>query len=293
MRCRRCDLVTSPTVDGDVARRDAATRERVLRAVRHPAVTVRRCSHDARSRGRPGRALRRRALRVSARGGARRAGEAHPAHAASARRRAAPGALDQDLPRLAQRATTLYQEVASAFATAGVDCAAATARLVALQQTYADVIAANAKILHDGRARELRAALEPHAEALDARPRRSSILRRCPSARRTGRSPTRSTRWSARRPEAPRARPDCVTFQGARPLETWMRISPLLVFLLTMVSGCAEDPRQRPLTWSYLHAAIIAPSCATASCHSSRAATAGLTLDDADEAYDSCSRATS
>jgi len=79
-----------------------------------------------------------------------------------------PVALDQDLPRLAQRATTLYQEVASAFATAGVDCAAATARLVALQQTYADVIAANAKILHDGRARELRAALEPHAEALDA-----------------------------------------------------------------------------------------------------------------------------
>ena len=79
-----------------------------------------------------------------------------------------PVALDQDLPRLAQRATTLYQEVASAFATAGVDCAAATTRLVALQQTYADVIAANAKILHDGRARELRAALEPHAEALDA-----------------------------------------------------------------------------------------------------------------------------
>ena len=65
-----------------------------------------------------------------------------------------------------------------------------------------------------------------------------------------------------------------------------MRISPLLVSLLTMVIGCTEDPRQRPLTWSYLHAAIIAPSCATASCHSSRAATAGLTLDDADEAYD-------
>jgi len=79
-----------------------------------------------------------------------------------------PVALDQDLPRLAQRATALYQEVASAFASAGVDCAAATTRLVALQQTYADVIAANAKILHDGRARELRAALEPHAEALDA-----------------------------------------------------------------------------------------------------------------------------
>jgi len=78
------------------------------------------------------------------------------------------GQLDQDLPRLAQRATLLYQEVASAFTSAGADCAAATTRLRALQTTYADVIAANAKILHDGRARELRAALEPHAEALDA-----------------------------------------------------------------------------------------------------------------------------
>ena len=76
--------------------------------------------------------------------------------------------LDQDLPRLAQRATRLYQEVADAFAAAGVDCAAATTRLRALQQIYGDVVAANAKVLHEGRARQLRAALEPHAEALDA-----------------------------------------------------------------------------------------------------------------------------
>ncbi|MBA3455960.1 MAG: hypothetical protein H0T42_22875 [Deltaproteobacteria bacterium] len=75
--------------------------------------------------------------------------------------------LDQDLPRLAQRATKLYQDVAEGFAAAGVDCAAATTRLRTLQQTYADVVAANAKVLHDGRARELRAALEPHAETLD------------------------------------------------------------------------------------------------------------------------------
>lgn len=81
---------------------------------------------------------------------------------------APPVALDQDLPRLAERATRLYQDVAEAFATVGVDCAGATTRLRALQQTYADVVAANAKVLHDGRARELRAALVPHAEALDA-----------------------------------------------------------------------------------------------------------------------------
>lgn len=49
--------------------------------------------------------------------------------------------------------------------------------------------------------------------------------------------------------------------------------------------GCAADPSERPATWSYVHAAVIAPNCATASCHSERAATAGLVLDDADEAY--------
>ncbi len=82
---------------------------------------------------------------------------------------AAPtGALDQDLPRLATRATKLYQDVAAAFTAAGEDCAAASAKLAALQTEYADVIAANAKVLHDGRARELRAALEPHATDLDA-----------------------------------------------------------------------------------------------------------------------------
>lgn len=82
---------------------------------------------------------------------------------------AAPsGALDQDLPRLAERATKLYQDVAAAFTAAGADCAAATAKLGSLQTAYADVIAANAKVLHDGRARELRAALEPHADLLDA-----------------------------------------------------------------------------------------------------------------------------
>lgn len=80
----------------------------------------------------------------------------------------APVALDQDLPRLAERATRLYQEVAAAFAASGENCADATSRLGTLQKTYADVITANSKVLHEGRARALRMALEPHAEALDA-----------------------------------------------------------------------------------------------------------------------------
>lgn len=62
--------------------------------------------------------------------------------------------------------------------------------------------------------------------------------------------------------------------------------SCLLATLLAITGlGCTDDPRDRPMTWTYLHAAIIVPSCATASCHSSVAATAGLTLDDADDAY--------
>ncbi|MBL0219957.1 MAG: hypothetical protein IPQ07_39585 [Myxococcales bacterium] len=79
-----------------------------------------------------------------------------------------PLPLDRDLALLAQRSTRLYQDVVAVFASAGGDCAAATAKLGGLQTTYADVVAANAKVLHDGRARELRAALEPHADALDA-----------------------------------------------------------------------------------------------------------------------------
>lgn len=79
-----------------------------------------------------------------------------------------PLPLDRDLPLLAQRSTRLYQDVVAVFANAGGDCAAATTKLGALQTTYAEVVAANAKVLHDGRAREMRAALEPHADALDA-----------------------------------------------------------------------------------------------------------------------------
>jgi hypothetical protein len=76
--------------------------------------------------------------------------------------------LDRDLPRLAERATRLYQDVVQVFASAGEDCAAATTKLAAMQKTYADVVAANAKVLHDGRAKELRVALEAHADDLDA-----------------------------------------------------------------------------------------------------------------------------
>lgn len=80
----------------------------------------------------------------------------------------APVTLDRDYPRLAERATQLYRDVAGVFAVAGDNCPAATQKLAELQRAYADVVAANAKVLRDGRARELRAALASHEQDLDA-----------------------------------------------------------------------------------------------------------------------------
>jgi hypothetical protein len=76
--------------------------------------------------------------------------------------------LDQDLPQLVERAIAMYQDIAKSFAASGTDCAAATSKLGELAQTYRDVVFANAKVLHDGRAKELKAALEPRGEAFDA-----------------------------------------------------------------------------------------------------------------------------
>jgi hypothetical protein len=75
--------------------------------------------------------------------------------------------LDQDYPRLAERAVKLYQEVAEAFRVAGEDCAAASAKLGELTAAYGDVVAANAKILHDGRAKELKQALGKYSEQFE------------------------------------------------------------------------------------------------------------------------------
>ena len=76
-------------------------------------------------------------------------------------------ALDDDLPRLAARLTQLYQEVAAALA-AGSECAAAVDRLVAIETSYADVIAANARVAHGDNASAYRRALEPHQSELTA-----------------------------------------------------------------------------------------------------------------------------
>jgi len=76
--------------------------------------------------------------------------------------------LDQDLPRLAERSLAMYKDVAKAFADAGDDCKAATARLRELSGTYREVAVANAKVLQDGRAKQLQSALDPHGDEFDA-----------------------------------------------------------------------------------------------------------------------------
>ena len=93
---------------------------------------------------------------------------AQPAPVAAADPAAAATPLDQDLPKLVERSLAMYRDVASAFAASHDDCAAATARLRELTARYRDVALANAKVLHDGRDKELRAALGPRGEQFDA-----------------------------------------------------------------------------------------------------------------------------
>jgi hypothetical protein len=76
--------------------------------------------------------------------------------------------LDQDLPRLVERAIAMYQDIAKALTASGADCAAASTRLGQLAAGYRDVVTANAKVLRDGRAKELKAALEPRGDVFDA-----------------------------------------------------------------------------------------------------------------------------
>jgi hypothetical protein len=76
-------------------------------------------------------------------------------------------ALDDDLPRLAARSTQLYQDLATTLA-AGSDCASAADKIGALETSYADVIAANARVAHGAKAEAYRQALEAHQTELAA-----------------------------------------------------------------------------------------------------------------------------
>ncbi len=64
-----------------------------------------------------------------------------------------------------------------------------------------------------------------------------------------------------------------------------MHSSASIVLSATMLSGClpAEDPPDP--RWSYIHAAILQPSCTTAGCHSALTAIAGISLSSAEGSY--------
>ncbi|MBA3398101.1 MAG: hypothetical protein H0T89_36080 [Deltaproteobacteria bacterium] len=51
-----------------------------------------------------------------------------------------------------------------------------------------------------------------------------------------------------------------------------------------LLAGCLPS-EERPARWSYIHAAILQPSCTTAGCHSGLTSIAGLNLSNADHAY--------
>jgi hypothetical protein len=57
-----------------------------------------------------------------------------------------------------------------------------------------------------------------------------------------------------------------------------------IVALLTLVLGC-ETATDRPATWTYLHAAVIAPNCATIGCHSQISSTSGRDLSTVASGY--------
>lgn len=71
----------------------------------------------------------------------------------------ATGPLDQNLDRLAERSVALYADIAKMFEGVRDNCAIAATKLDELAKTYADVIAANAKVLAEGREMQLKIAL--------------------------------------------------------------------------------------------------------------------------------------
>ena len=65
---------------------------------------------------------------------------------------------------------------------------------------------------------------------------------------------------------------------------TWMlALGACSAVLIGLTGGCGED--DRPATWDYVYAAVIAPNCTTSSCHTRQNAQAGVQLQDPDAAY--------
>lgn len=82
---------------------------------------------------------------------------------------AVPSPLDEDLPRLADRAVKLYQDWQRAFQAAGTNCTDAATRMNALADANADLIAANQRLTRAGheKVKAARAELEKRSAEID------------------------------------------------------------------------------------------------------------------------------
>lgn len=58
------------------------------------------------------------------------------------------------------------------------------------------------------------------------------------------------------------------------------------LFVALAFAGCGGTVDTRPQKWSFISAAIIQPSCATANCHSQLAMRSGVALDSVYDGYD-------
>ena len=58
----------------------------------------------------------------------------------------------------------------------------------------------------------------------------------------------------------------------------WLALAAVLA-----IGACGED--DRPASFEYIHTAILAPSCATASCHTEAVSQAGIRLHTVESAY--------
>lgn len=54
--------------------------------------------------------------------------------------------------------------------------------------------------------------------------------------------------------------------------------------ICAIACGCGGEPDSGPVSWSYVHAAVVVPSCASAGCHSAADRVALLDLSDRDGA---------
>jgi hypothetical protein len=63
-----------------------------------------------------------------------------------------------------------------------------------------------------------------------------------------------------------------------------MKLNLSLCAFVALGAACASDTDDRPVSFNYIHAAILKPNCATSGCHSTLTKTRGVDLQDRDSA---------